>query len=142
MSGRSISRGSLEHDSPSTPPTRYSPFGHMMDVTSSLRWVLPLKGAAKAQPFMQTEFSEVHGAFSPDGRWVAYQSTESGRAFAVGEVKTLFASRMRQAAFAGVLASNYDVSADGQRFLIAATEGGAVEPPITLLVNWAAALRP
>jgi len=29
--------------------------------------------------FLQTEFDERCGQFSPDGRWVAYQSNESGR---------------------------------------------------------------
>ncbi len=29
--------------------------------------------------FLKTPFREAHGAFSPDGRWVAYQSNESGR---------------------------------------------------------------
>ena len=29
--------------------------------------------------FLKTPFREAYGAFSPDGRWVAYQSNESGR---------------------------------------------------------------
>ena len=29
--------------------------------------------------FLKTPYREVYGAFSPDGRWVAYQSDESGR---------------------------------------------------------------
>ena len=29
-------------------------------------------------PFAQTRFNEVEGRFSPDGRWVAYVSNESG----------------------------------------------------------------
>jgi Tol biopolymer transport system component len=33
----------------------------------------------KAQPFLQTRFSEVAPRFSPDGRWLAYTSDESGR---------------------------------------------------------------
>jgi Tol biopolymer transport system component len=33
----------------------------------------------KARPFLATQFNEIGGAFSPDGRWVAYSSTESGR---------------------------------------------------------------
>jgi Tol biopolymer transport system component len=31
------------------------------------------------QPFRATQFNEEHGAFSSDGRWVAYTSDESGR---------------------------------------------------------------
>jgi Tol biopolymer transport system component len=33
----------------------------------------------KLRPFLQTAFDERMGQFSPDGRWVAYQSNESGR---------------------------------------------------------------
>jgi eukaryotic-like serine/threonine-protein kinase len=37
-------------------------------------------GAATApRPFSQTPFRELHGKFSPDGKWVAYVSDESGR---------------------------------------------------------------
>jgi Tol biopolymer transport system component len=53
--------------------------GTMRDI-----WVLPLTperpGAAlKPVPFVQTPFDELNGQFSPDGRWVAYQSNESQR---------------------------------------------------------------
>src|SRR5260370_34481237 len=41
--------------------------------------VLPLAGDRKPFPFLSTQFSEAQGAFSPDGKWVAYQSNESGR---------------------------------------------------------------
>ncbi len=46
-------------------------------------WILPMtpKGSSDRKPFafLQTEFSETRAAFSPDGRWIAYQSDESGR---------------------------------------------------------------
>ncbi len=42
-------------------------------------WYLPLWGDRKAMPFLRTEFDELQGQFSPDGRWVAYVSEESGR---------------------------------------------------------------
>ncbi|MEK6322705.1 MAG: protein kinase [Acidobacteriota bacterium] len=42
-------------------------------------WVLPLEGERKQFPFLRTEFNELAPMFSPDGRWVAYQSDESGR---------------------------------------------------------------
>jgi Tol biopolymer transport system component len=42
-------------------------------------WVLPISTQDKPFPFLETEHSEDEGAFSPDGRWVAYVSDESGR---------------------------------------------------------------
>jgi hypothetical protein len=45
-------------------------------------WVLPMtqqSGApAKPYPWLQTQFAEQAAVFSPDGKWVAYQSNESG----------------------------------------------------------------
>jgi Tol biopolymer transport system component len=40
-------------------------------------WVLPADGR-KPLPFAQTRFIEQDGRFSPDGRWVAYMSDQSG----------------------------------------------------------------
>ena len=39
------------------------------------------QGGAKAEPrpFLETPFWETGGQFSPDGRWVAYASNESGQ---------------------------------------------------------------
>ena len=42
-------------------------------------WVLPMVGDRKPFPFADTESVESRGRFSPDGKWVAYQSDESGR---------------------------------------------------------------
>jgi serine/threonine-protein kinase len=42
--------------------------------------ILPLEGNRTMQPFVATPFTEMFPAFSPDGRWIAYQSDESGRA--------------------------------------------------------------
>ncbi|MGH9861789.1 MAG: protein kinase domain-containing protein [Candidatus Acidiferrales bacterium] len=42
-------------------------------------WILPLEGERKPKPFLQTRFDEWGAQFSPDGRWLAYVSTESGR---------------------------------------------------------------
>lgn len=41
--------------------------------------MLPLQGDRKPLPLLSTEFDELDGRFSPDGRWVAYVSNESGR---------------------------------------------------------------
>jgi eukaryotic-like serine/threonine-protein kinase len=45
-------------------------------------WILPMGGSAmdrKPLSFLRTEFDECCGRFSPDGRWVAYVSNQSGR---------------------------------------------------------------
>jgi serine/threonine-protein kinase len=42
-------------------------------------WVLPLKGERTPRPFLQTQYMEVSPMLSPDGRWLAYGSNESGR---------------------------------------------------------------
>jgi serine/threonine protein kinase/Tol biopolymer transport system component len=47
-------------------------------------WTAPMVGdrdhpqLGKAEPFLRTSFSETQPAFSPDGRWLAYSSNESG----------------------------------------------------------------
>jgi eukaryotic-like serine/threonine-protein kinase len=47
--------------------------------TKSGLWLLELTNR-KAFQFVQTAFRQAHAQFSPDGRWIAYTSTESGRA--------------------------------------------------------------
>ena len=47
--------------------------------TKSDIWVLPMTGDRKPFPLVMTEFSEINATFSPDMKWVAYQSNESGR---------------------------------------------------------------
>ena len=42
-------------------------------------WVVPMAGDRTPSVFLKTPFREAWGAFSPDGRWVAYHSNESGR---------------------------------------------------------------
>ena len=41
--------------------------------------LLPLDPAGPARPLVQTEFIEDNGEVSPDGRWIAYESNESGQ---------------------------------------------------------------
>jgi serine/threonine-protein kinase len=47
-------------------------------------WSAPIEGdrdhphLGKPEPFLRTQFSESHPALSPDGRWMAYMSDESG----------------------------------------------------------------
>jgi eukaryotic-like serine/threonine-protein kinase len=41
-------------------------------------WIAPMDGG-KPFPFLATKYTEVQGQISPDGRWMAYASDESGR---------------------------------------------------------------
>ena len=42
-------------------------------------WALPMFGDRKPFVVVQTNFEERDGQFSPDGKWIAYQSNESGQ---------------------------------------------------------------
>jgi serine/threonine protein kinase/WD40 repeat protein len=72
-------------------PTSFSTDGNALLVqafnfaptgSAETRWetlVLPLTGEKKPLPFLQAKFSVVDAHFSPDGRWVAFASAETGR---------------------------------------------------------------
>ncbi len=65
-------------------PTDWSPDGQFVmffnsdPKTGNDLWVLPMTGERKPVPFMVTIFNETDGRFSPDGKWIAYVSNESG----------------------------------------------------------------
>ena len=141
-----------------------------------------------ATPVLQTAFFESAAALSPDGRWLAYHSDESGRqevyvrpflgpgpqsrisreggafavwrgdgreiffatddgklmavdetmgvTFAAGDPKLLFPTRLRRGP-----GREYDVSPDGQRFLVTVAPADEIIPPITLVQNWPGLLK-
>jgi serine/threonine protein kinase len=166
--------------------------------TSSDQWFLPLTGERKPVPILQTPFSEGHPQVSPDGKWIAYTSNETGRQeiyvrpFPEGsgkwqvstsggtfprwrhdgkEIYFLSATSSGKMMAADIHATSaaiqagvphalfdsaylnfghsvnyhtYAVSADGQRFLITRpmnATGDLASTPITVVVNWTAALR-
>jgi serine/threonine-protein kinase len=145
----------------------------------------------KAQPFLQTPFNESAPRFSPDGRWLAYISDESGRyeiyvqpypgpggkwqisteggtepawnpngrelfyrtgdkmmavdiatkpGFTVGKPRMLFEGQyeVTPGAF-----PSYDVSSDGQRFLMLKSSESAQAAPtqINVVLNWSEELK-
>jgi len=179
-------------------PTDWSRDGQFIlyqavDATTNLElWVLPTGGSRKPIPFIKTTFGVSHGQFSPDGRWVAYASNESGKweiyvaafpgrggnwkvstaggseprwrrdgkelfylapdgalmavevkegpTFDAGVAKPLFQTQVRQQVSSVDLFS-YDVSADGQRFLVNTDVGDVTSPTLTIVLNWAAELK-
>jgi Tol biopolymer transport system component len=71
-------------------PQHFSPDGRFLlyrvfgDATGWDLWALPLEGDRPLKghtpfPVAQTPFDERDGQFSPDGKWIAYRSDESGR---------------------------------------------------------------
>jgi Tol biopolymer transport system component len=79
-----------------------------------------------------------------DGREIFYVShdqnlmaaeVETSAGFRAGAVRRLFPVRARGRGFV------YDVSADGQKFLVVSTKSEETSPPITLVLNWTAALK-
>jgi len=152
-------------------------------------WALPLKGAdAKPIPLARTKFQELGASLSPDGRFVAYRSNETGRneiyvqefpearskwqvsanggsePFWKGDGRELyyrgrdlslmavpvqttptFNSGTPQALFKARFAlvnsrALYRPSPDGKRFLVLQTLGREAIPPLTVVLNWSAAL--
>jgi Tol biopolymer transport system component len=160
-------------------------------------WVLPLSGDRKPVPYLTTAFDESQPALSPNGRWLAYVSNESGTdqivvqpfpdpAGGKWQISTsggvsprwkrdgrelYYLDRDRRMVAVAVttdgkfelgravslfetpllfpppgLATNipFDVTADGQRFLMSGPLGLAAltnATPITVVVNWGAALK-
>ncbi len=148
--------------------------------------VLRLEGDRKPQPLLHTPSNEGAPAFSPDGRWLAYQSDDTGRTeiyvrpfpgpgakwqisteggtgpvwarnghelfyrngdkmmaaavetkptFAPAKPKLLFEARYEPAFYTFV--ANYDVSLDGQRFLMTkSSEQEAAATQINVVLNW------
>jgi Tol biopolymer transport system component len=154
-------------------------------------WIVPMSGAGKPYPFLASEFYEFQASFSPDGRWVAYTSDESGdyevyiqpfpasgkkwristnggaeprwrrdgkelfyfsldRKVMAVDVKTNdenLEAGVPKKLFQAVILSgffpigmDYDVTADGQRFIISSAVQQAT-PPVNVIFNWTALLH-
>ena len=65
-------------------PTDWSSDGKLIlytEVNSKSRndiWILPLEGDRTPRPFLQDDFNKRGAKFSPNGKWIAYSSDESG----------------------------------------------------------------
>lgn len=65
------------YDDGLTPDGRYASL--MTPEPAVSMWVLPLVGERKPFPFVQGDFQASRGTFSPNGQFVAYSSSETGR---------------------------------------------------------------
>jgi Tol biopolymer transport system component len=151
-------------------------------------WVLALGDEGKPTPLLHSKYNESQGQFSPDGKWIAYVSDESGspqvyvqsfptltgkwqvssaggsqprwrhdgkelfylapdRKLMAVSVKTgqTFDSDSPQVLFETMLPfeaqrQSYNISADGQRFLVNAPVE-AESSPFTIVLNWTGLLK-
>jgi eukaryotic-like serine/threonine-protein kinase len=154
-------------------------------------WELPLEGDRKPVLVLHGHGAWGDGKFSPDGKWIAYQSDESGQdeiyvqgypssggkwqvssrggsrpkwsrdgteLFFIPQFNshTILAARMRTTGtsiqsdtpselvatrpFPGI-DSPYDVTPDGQRFLVLEPPESERSPPLTVVENWQAELK-
>jgi Tol biopolymer transport system component len=53
-------------------------YGNDLQTTTPSIWLLPLEGEREPRPWLGTPFALRSPRFSPDGRWIAYESDESG----------------------------------------------------------------
>lgn len=102
-------------------------------------WILPMTSRdAKPRPYLQTTFNESNGQFSPDSRWVAFQSDESGRYEIYIDTFPEPRGRVRISAGGGVIPQ---WSADGRELFYVSADsalmsvslklrGGSVEPAV------------
>jgi Tol biopolymer transport system component len=65
------------HISEYTPDGRTLLFEQAVDANFDV-WLLPLDPVGPARPVVRSPFNEIGARLSPDGRWLAYESNESG----------------------------------------------------------------
>ena len=90
--------------------------------------VLTLAGPRQASPFLATPFNELQGRFSPNGRWMAYASDESGR-FEVYVRPFPAAIGQTQISIAGGMQPEW--RRDGKELFYISTDGNLTAVPVT-----------
>jgi len=90
--------------------------------------------AGGIQPRWRQDGKEIY-YIAPDGRLMAAAVTVKGDVLDVGAVSPLFAITSVVGGY------QYDVSADGQHFLVRAPTTATAAQPLTLVQNWTAALK-
>jgi eukaryotic-like serine/threonine-protein kinase len=80
------------------------------DKTGQDLWIAPqanepVGNTQKPFPYLQSPFNEANGVFSPDGRWIAYESDESGRAEVYVQAFPLTSEKVRISTGGGTAAA-------------------------------------
>jgi Tol biopolymer transport system component len=73
----------ITESDPGKAPMSWSPDGKLLVYTQAGQandvWAVPVAGDKKPFPLLQSPANEVFPQVSPDGKWLAYQSSETGR---------------------------------------------------------------
>ena len=91
-------------------------------------WALPLESDQKSFPVVRTSFEERDAQFSPDGKWIAYHSNESGQHEVYVQPFQGAGERTRISRDGGVQAR---WRSDGRELFYLTLEGQLVAVPIT-----------
>jgi Tol biopolymer transport system component len=95
-------------------PTSWSPDGRVLlyyeidPLTGSDIWAVPLDKPRSPVPLLRTPANEMAAQFSPDGRWVAYQSDDTGRS-------EVYVQQFQRHGDSVSLADKWQVSTNGGR---------------------------
>lgn len=74
-----IGANALTHPTDQSADGSHFLFVRLGTSTNQDLWVASSNDLGHAKPFLNSDADEIQGQFSPDGRWVAYSSNESGR---------------------------------------------------------------
>jgi serine/threonine protein kinase/Tol biopolymer transport system component len=97
-----------------------------------------VSNAGGSEPRWRRDGRELY-YLAPDGKLMAVDVTV-GSTFVAGTARPLFQTRRREHIASADLFS-YDVSADGQRFLVNTDVGEVTSSPLTVVLNWTAELK-
>jgi Tol biopolymer transport system component len=61
-----------------SPDGKYLLVQQFVHATKQDLWLVPVSGDEKPRPLVQSDGNDVVGVFSPDGKWIAYQSDQTG----------------------------------------------------------------
>ena len=124
----------LYHDAAVKEPTGFSPDGKLLlfnsikDPASDV-WQIPLAPGASASPLLATGADERDAHFSPDGKWIAYRSNDTGAAEAyIAQYPSL--AGKGQVSKNGGYGPNW--RADGHEIVYVTEDGKAMAVPVTI----------
>jgi Tol biopolymer transport system component len=175
-------------------PENWSPDGRFLSLNATPAtgkrnnqlWIAETGGTRKVVPFSVDAFFQGDSQFSPDGRWIAYDSDESGKSevyvrpfpegtgrwqispsgggnpiwrrdgkelyfmtldFKIVAVPITLSPTFRSGPPSPLFAIHpgggqpFDVSADGQKFLVDTAPSDQGSPPFSLVLNWTGLLK-